>query len=114
MDSEKCGQNLKNVGRRAVVLCSVNSGNILSLQQLFCPHFSDSAHIFQKVTPSLKKRPILGLKNFGMVPKKNLWPPHMYKWYIFKKKLAKIGQFYPQHWRKESSGAYMGLPPPTR
>ena len=30
-----------------------------------------------------------------------------------KKKLAKIGQFYPRHWRKESSGRYMGLPPPT-
>ena len=33
-------------------------------------------HNFEKVTPPWKKRPILGLKNYGMVPTNFLWPRH--------------------------------------
>ena len=83
--SEICGHNLKNVGRRAVVLML----SLLSLQQLFCPTFLRFWPHISESDPPWKKTAHMGLKNYGMVPKKILWPRHMYKWYILKKNWQK-------------------------
>ena len=48
----------------------------------FCPHISQSKNLKIEIE-------ILRLKNYGMVPKKILWPRHMYKWYILKKNWQK-------------------------
>ena len=73
------------LGRRAVVLML----SLLSLQQLFCPTFLRFWPHISESDPPWKKTAHMGLKNYGMVPKKNLWPRHMYKWYILKKKWQK-------------------------
>ena len=46
--SEICGQNLRNVGRTVVVMIIYQCIHWTLRLQLFCPHFWDSAHIFQK------------------------------------------------------------------
>ena len=49
------------------------------------------------ILQSVENRQVLWLKDYGMVPEKNGWPRHMYKWYFFLQ-MAQIGQFFPQHW----------------
>ena len=83
--SEKCGQNLKYVGRSLCVQWIL----VISLQQLFCPTFLRFWPHISESDPPWKKTAHMGLKNYGMVPKKILWPRHMYKWYILKKNWQK-------------------------
>ena len=106
---EVCGQNVRNVGRRAVITANSHNHSMplwnmwaecekcgqkscsLYVQWILVIYYhynSCSAHISQilptyfRKWPPLKKRPILGFKSYGMVPKIFLWPHHMYKWYI--------------------------------
>ena len=72
-----------------------------------CPHFLRSDSTREKTGYFGAKKVWNGAEIFFVALS------HIQMVYL-KKKLAKIGQFYPRHWRKESSGRYMGLPPPTR
>ena len=76
--SQKCGQKSFSLN---VIIIIITTAVLTKFLRLW-PHISES-------DPPWKKRLILGLKNYGTVPKKILWPPHMYKWYILKKNWQK-------------------------
>ena len=73
-ESQKCGQKRMFSEYWYIIITTA----VLPTFLRFCPHISES-------DPPWKKRPILRLKNYGMVPKKILWPRNMHKWYILKK-----------------------------
>ena len=83
-------------------------------RHMFLPTYPENCPLFWKnPSPSEENIHFGGEIKSEIVPFFCMASSHIWQVY-FLKKLAKIGQSYPQQCRKEFTPAYVGLPPPTR
>ena len=93
---------------------------LLMIEKMVTSLQNPSAHISGKL-PTYLEKPPPSEKNarFGREKRSKIMPIFLYGLVtyitaIFLKKMAEIGQSYPQQCQKDFTPAYMVLPPPTR